>query len=138
MEKEGATVKIIAPKPGEIKTSKGAAIKVDASFLTETSVCYDAVFIPGGKDSAVALSQQPDAIHFVNEAYKHCKAIAADGDSVLFLQNTFIKDSLKDNAAADTGILINKKKLTLSKPLACTGFGTGRQKEKCLHDYYYV
>ena len=68
MEKEGATVKIIASKPGEIKTSKGAAITVDVSFLTEASVCYDAVFIPGGKDSAVALSQQPDAIHFVNEA----------------------------------------------------------------------
>ncbi len=122
LEKEGATVKIIAPKPGEIKTSKGAVIAVDASFLTEASVCYDAVFIPGGKDSAVALSQQPDAIHFVNEAYKHCKAIAAEGDAILFLEHTFIKGSLRDNGTGDTGILINKKTTDFIKAIGMHRF----------------
>lgn len=109
LEKEGATVKIIAPIPGEIKTSKGVSVAVDGSFLTEASVCYDAVYIPAGKNHAEILSLEPDAIHFVNEAYKHCKAIAADEDAVSFLQKTFIKDSVKKDGSEDAGILINKK-----------------------------
>ena len=109
LEKEGAAVKIIAPVPGEIKTLKGVLMTVDGSFLTEASVCYDAVYIPAGKNHAEILSLEPDAIHFVNEAYKHCKAIAADGDAVSFLQKTFIKENVKKDGSEDAGILINKK-----------------------------
>ena len=65
--------------------------------------------IPSGKNHTEILSLQPDAIHFVNEAYKHCKAIAADGDAVSFLQKTFIKESLKKDGTEEAGILINKK-----------------------------
>jgi catalase len=47
---------------------------------------YDAVYVPGGPQSIEALKLQGDAIHFVNEAFKHCKAIAASGEGVELLR----------------------------------------------------
>ncbi|MEO7394198.1 MAG: catalase, partial [Chitinophagaceae bacterium] len=106
LEKEGATVKLVGPKSGKIKTAKGAAIPVDGSLLTEASVCYDAVFIPAGKKHGDMLAQEPDAIHFVNEAYKHCKAIAAEGDGLVLLKKTYLKDAIESKS--DNGVLVDK------------------------------
>jgi len=63
----------------------GSSIAVDFSLRTVSSVLFDAVFVPGGNKSVTALSNEPDAQHFVNEAYKHCKAIAVIGDAASFL-----------------------------------------------------
>lgn len=75
-KKEGATVEIIAPHLGELK----GGIKIDKSLPTSSSVFYDAVYIPGGKESVTTLLGEYDARHFVREAYNHGKAIAASGD----------------------------------------------------------
>jgi catalase len=85
----GAQTQIIAPVLGSISGAlKGKSFKVDQSFLTATSVVFDAVYVPGGTESIAALSNEPDAIHFINEAYKHCKAIAADAEGGEFLLTT--------------------------------------------------
>ena len=88
----GATVKLISLKSGTIITENGNQIPVDGSFLTDASVLYDAVYIPDGKNNIAALLSEPNAIHFVNEAYKHCKAIATGADGVAFLKETFVKE----------------------------------------------
>ncbi len=103
LEGKGATVKIIAPKLGFIKSATGNAIKVDESFLTATSVVYDAVFIPGGKESMDALTREADALHFINEAYKHCKAIAATPSGEALLKASYINMDAKDE-----GVVIEK------------------------------
>ena len=48
-----------------------------------------------------------DAIHFVNEAYKHCKTIGASGEGVSFLEDCdLIGASLaKDALLADKGVV---------------------------------
>ncbi|MDQ3111369.1 MAG: catalase [Bacteroidota bacterium] len=104
LESNGATVKIIAPKLGFIKAANGSEIKVDESFLTATSVVYDAVFIPGGIKSVAAITAEADALHFVNEAYKHCKAIASSTDGVDFLQASFLDLEASD----DEGVIIEE------------------------------
>ncbi|MGI8812846.1 MAG: catalase [Pyrinomonadaceae bacterium] len=81
--KAGAVPKIIAPKMGFVTDSVGGKTKVDESFLIAASVLFDAVYVAGG----VGLTQEADAVRFVNEAYRHCKAIGAAGDGV-----TFVKD----------------------------------------------
>jgi catalase len=103
LEGKGAMVKVIAPHLGFIKSSSGAEIKVGESFLTAASVVYDAVFVPGGKKSVNALIGEADAQHFVSEAYKHCKAIAASGEGAELLQAAFI-----DLASSDEGIVIEE------------------------------
>jgi len=79
---EGAVVAVIAPHGGTIKGSNGSAIPVDHSLLNAASVLFDAVYVPGGAKSVTALQANAKTIHFVNEMYKHCKAIAATGEGV--------------------------------------------------------
>ena len=43
---------------------------------------FDAVYIPGGENSVKTLQEQVEALEFVQEAYKHCKTIAASGAGV--------------------------------------------------------
>lgn len=88
----GATVKLISLKQGAIITENGHQIDVDGSFLSDASVLYDAVYIPDGKNSITTLIYEPNSIHFVDEAYKHCKAIATEVDGLVFLNETYIKE----------------------------------------------
>jgi len=95
---EGARCKLIAPHGGFIKDAKGSDNKVDMSFLTAASVIFDAVYIPAGSKN---LLTNADAIHFVNEAYRHCKAIAADDTA--FLEKTYVTEKL-----ATPGVVVGK------------------------------
>jgi catalase len=102
----GATVKLISLKQGTITSEGGKQITVDGSFLTDASVLYDAVYIPDGKKNIAALMTGPNSIHFVNEAYKHCKAIATGADGVAFLKETFVKEiGLKNLSMEDAGVI---------------------------------
>jgi len=108
---EGAAVEIIAPRQGYVISEGDKQIQVDKSFLTGASVFYDAVYVPGGTNSVATLEADPDAIHFLNEAFKHCKAIAADEDALQVLQATYFYKKLppaKDNESVLTdGIVIS-------------------------------
>ncbi|WP_034690325.1 catalase [Kaistella palustris] len=80
-----AMVAVIAPKHGFVTTESGDQYQVDESLLTAASVMFDAVYVAGG-DSIKTLSANADALHFVAEAFKHCKPIAADRNGTEFLQ----------------------------------------------------
>lgn len=87
---EGAVAKVIAPKLGFIKGSKGKDVKVDMSFLTATSVVFDAVYVPSGADCSKTLAENADAIHFINETYRHCKVIGAEGEGIDVLKASYL------------------------------------------------
>ncbi|WP_316786767.1 catalase [Pedobacter frigiditerrae] len=93
----GATVEIIAPKLGNILTDKNVAIAIDESLLTAASVFYDAVYVPSGKKSIATIAIEPDAIHFLNEAFKHCKAIAFDADAQAIIDSTYFAAIAKED-----------------------------------------
>lgn len=109
VEAEGAQVKIIAPTLGHIQSSKGKSIPVDQAFLHTASVLFDAVFVPAGVKSAEELSNEPDAIHFINEMYKHCKVIASEKEGNELLKASYIGKKLtdKNNADALAGVLMD-------------------------------
>jgi catalase len=49
---------------------------------------------------------EPNSIHFVNEAYKRCKAIATGADGVAFLKETFVNEiELKKLNMGETGVI---------------------------------
>lgn len=112
LENGGATVEIIAPKQGTLKTNKQKTVSIQQSFLTAASVLYDAVYIPGGAKSIEALRQEPDALHFIDEAYRHCKAIAASSDADTLIAETYIgkKTASKNGskAAPDEGLILGQ------------------------------
>jgi catalase len=55
--------------------ANGEIVNADFSLLTGSSVLFDAVYIDGGDASVQALSNYPEAIDFISEAYQHCKTI---------------------------------------------------------------
>jgi catalase len=89
LNKEGATAELIGPHLGELK----GGIKVDKSLATVDSVMYDAVYVPGGKESITMLLGDYEARHFVLDAYNHGKAIATSSEGSELLQALGIKEA---------------------------------------------
>ncbi|WP_406823801.1 catalase [Pedobacter sp. KACC 23697] len=108
---EGAVVHIIAPKLGIILSQEDQQIEVDESFLTAASVLYDAVYLPGGTNSSATLEAEASAVHFLNEAFKHCKAIAAGASAIQVLEATYFYKKLPDEYSQETvlreGIIVS-------------------------------
>jgi catalase len=106
----GAIPKTVAPRLGVVTGANGTELKVDFSFLTAASVLFDAVYIPGGEASVTALTGEPDALEFVQEAFKHCKTIAASEAGT-----DFLKAALAEKAAPDDPGLIADRTLSIDK-----------------------
>ena len=99
----GAQSKVIAPRGGLLAGTGSAKIKIDHSLLTTSSVMFDAVYVPGGAKSIATLKGEADAVHFINEAYKHCKTIAATGEGC-----DLIRASAAASDAAADGIVLGR------------------------------
>ncbi len=113
LEAKGAMTKIVSPKLGTFTGANGESIKADQAFYGSSSVMFDAIFIPGGAESVNALKNKPEAILFINEAYRHCKTIAATGDAVDLLYSTDAGEIINgksdgDNVLAKLGIVTSK------------------------------
>lgn len=98
----GAVVEIIAPRLGEITDEDGMTIPVKQSFLTAASVFYDGVYVPEGTNSVATLAAEANAVHFLNEAFKHCKAIAAHRDAFQILEETYFFSKLPEDNTDET------------------------------------
>jgi catalase len=112
----GAQAKIVAPRLGILTSAKGAQLHIDFSFLTSSSVLFDAVYIPGGDKSIQALQQEDDAVEFVKEAYKHCKTLAATGAGGRFVRMACLGQDTADvseqegnQKTEDEGLIIGKE-----------------------------
>lgn len=102
--KEGAKGCIVAPYQGKVATDKGSEMPVDFSFLTSSSVLFDAVYIPGGQ-GLNELSQDADVMDFLNDAYRHCKIIGAQGEGIELLSGTAFASKINNG---DQGIIIDE------------------------------
>ncbi|MGB9928161.1 MAG: DJ-1/PfpI family protein, partial [Methanosarcina sp.] len=88
----GAKAHIISKHQGTLKSSSGEELEVDKSYVTTASVLYDAVYIPGGRENVETLKMQGDAIHFVNEAFRHCKPLGATGEGIDLFREANLPD----------------------------------------------
>lgn len=83
----GAVTKVVAAHLGFVASSSGQQVPVDHTFLNMPSVMFDAVLVPGGAACAQALMKDGEAVHFVLEAFKHCKPLCLIGESVEILRS---------------------------------------------------
>lgn len=113
LKKENAMVKVVAPHGGMVKSDEGSEQKVDASIATTESVLYDAIYVPGGRESIATLKGIAKFTKFINEALKHCKAIAADTEALELMDATFVSE-FKD----DVAICLNADPSTFIKAIA--------------------
>jgi catalase len=95
----GAIGELVSSRLGMLKGNE--EVKIDKTFSTAASVFYDAVFLPTGSASIDKLRSNGNALHFINEAYKHCKAIGVLGEAKkLLMFNNFV---LEEGASHSDG-----------------------------------
>lgn len=81
----GAQGALVGPSIGSLAADDGTEHELKYSVLTTSSVLFDAVWVAGGENAGMWAAEE-DAIEFVRDAYKHCKAIGASGDGIGLLQ----------------------------------------------------
>lgn len=78
-----ASTFLIGPRRGKVTGATGTAtVMADHHFEGQRSTLFDALFIPPGSKSAEVLKKDGRVIHWVREAFGHCKAIGAAGDGL--------------------------------------------------------
>jgi catalase len=113
LEAKGAKIEVVSQYLGMIKDEDGRETPVDKHFISASSVFYDAVYIPGGQKSIDALKKHGYVVNFINQAFKHCKAIGATSEAIKLLSETNIKDidfvDLKaKGAVSDKGVVMSQ------------------------------
>jgi catalase len=116
LQDAGASSRIIAAQLGSVATSSGQQLAVDHTFSNMPSVMFDAVLVPGGASSAQALARNGEAVHFILEAFKHCKAICVIGEGVQMLRTLGI--GIGEPEPAVPGIVLGKNDPPLRTQLA--------------------
>jgi catalase len=105
----GAAVMTVAPRLGMLTGANGEQVKADLSFLTGSSVMFDAIYVPGGEESVAALKNENESANFLTEAHRHCKTIAASGAGVQLLKTAGIiresTDTKTSRSSAEAGIV---------------------------------
>jgi catalase len=76
----GAVTKRVAARLGAVAAADGGALGVDATFETMPSVLFDAVALPDGAGAADELAALGQALEFLKDQYRHCKAILILGE----------------------------------------------------------
>ena len=83
MKLGAASTFIIGPRRGKISDATGkTSVMADHHFEGQRSTLFDALFIAPGVKSAETLKKDGRVIHWVREAFGHCKTIGAVGEGL--------------------------------------------------------
>ncbi|TDD27553.1 catalase [Actinomadura sp. KC06] len=106
----GAVCEILAAKDGFVQAANGGQVEVTRAMPTVASVLYDAVLVPGGEESVRTLAGDGDAVHFVAEAFVHCKAIGALDAGIGLLERAGITgvQFADSGTVSDTGVVTGR------------------------------
>ena len=122
LEKGGAHLTVISKLLSPVKSVEGQTLEVDMNFVSTGSILFDAVYVPGGQQSIEALKQQGNAVHFINEAFKHCKPIGATGDGVDLLASSNITGVQTAASAGQNQVMSDQGVVTAKNASDLTGF----------------
>ncbi|MES2500681.1 MAG: catalase [Pseudomonadota bacterium] len=106
LEEQGAVVKLLASKLGDITSNEGDIMHVDHSLPTMSSVLFDAVFIPGDEVNANILCNDANAVLFVKEAYKHGKTIGVSDGGVMLLDKAAQSAGAQNDEFKGDGVIV--------------------------------
>jgi catalase len=112
LREQRVTCELLGPRDATLETADGGEIKTDRALVTMSSVLYDAVLVAGGEESAETLRHNGEAVHYVAEAYRHGKTIAAIGAGARLLADAPIPASASasadqpDSLVAEPGVVI--------------------------------
>jgi catalase len=79
---------LIGPRRNHIRPMAGQdfgpGVFADHHFDSQRSTLFDAIYIPSGEEHVRTLARNGRVVHWVREAFGHCKAIAAVGEGVFY------------------------------------------------------
>ena len=116
----GARPEVISGVLGTVR-GNGGEMKVDHTFLTVSSVLYDAVYVPGG-EHVDTLKQRSDVVEFVSEAFRHCKPIGATGAGIELLKAADVKGVSSVEPKRGERVVADKGVVTSATPGATGAF----------------
>lgn len=87
---------VVSCRLGAVNASDNSVVEPNQTFSTAASVLYDAVYVPGGTH-VQALQQNGDALHFLDETYKHYKTVGLSGEAARILSATKIACAVQQN-----------------------------------------
>ncbi len=123
LQEAGVRVKIVSKYRGVIRSSEGQELEVDHNYVTTGSIMFDAVYIPGGRQSVDTLKRQGDAVHFVNEAFKHAKPIGATNEGVELLEQSDIQGGVMASPQSVAELVADQGVVTIRKATDLSYFG---------------
>lgn len=106
---------IVAPHIGPME-GDGGQTEATKTYSNCSSVLFDAVYVPGGPEAIKMLSELPDAIRFIDEAFKHGKPIAATAEGVELVLAAGVGKLITPDTALKQGILLKEAVKSLPKP----------------------
>lgn len=109
----GVLSEIVAPHIGSIAGADGE-IEAGKTYANSSSVLFDAIYVPGGKTAAETLTGLPDAVRFIDEAYKHGKAIAAEAEGVDLIKAAGTGKLIGDSPSSQ-GVVLGKNAAGLAR-----------------------
>ncbi|TFL07100.1 class I glutamine amidotransferase-like protein [Pterulicium gracile] len=110
----GVVPMVIGPRRRPGKSSAGGEEQPDHHFEAQRSTMFDAFIIaPGTEEQAQSLASSGRVIHWIREAFAHCKVIAALGPSISVLQAalgslpnvTFASDQSSTDVVNSLGVI---------------------------------
>ena len=101
----GATPVLIGHRLGAVQSKEGDTIEAEVTFETAPAVLFDAMVLPGGRETADLLRNSGQAMEFLRTQYRHCKTILALTGSSTVLEAAGIPPLLPDGSG-DPGVLV--------------------------------
>jgi catalase len=83
---------------GTISTSEGNTLDVEITLEASPSVLYDAMVVPDRPNCMDVLRENAQALEFIREQYRHCKAILVVGNGVNLLAAADVSGQLPDGS----------------------------------------
>ena len=97
----GAIGRLVGPRIGPFKPRGGDMLDADASLENEPGVLFDALVVPGGRDSTATLVTDGRLLEHVKDQYRHCKTLMFVGEARAIAEACGI-----DPGADDPGLLL--------------------------------
>ncbi|GBE78047.1 catalase [Sparassis latifolia] len=143
----GATTWIIGPRRGWVRPSgekigSGTGVWADHHYEGQRSTLFDAFIIPSGAEHAQSLAKNGRTIHWVREAFGHCKAIGAIGEGVAFLHEAVIlpgvqlATNMKNDAVTSSYGVVTTGQYDVSSA-AAHKFSIGRSEKGFVSNFAY-
>ncbi|MBC2724045.1 MAG: catalase, partial [Desulfosporosinus sp.] len=137
LKANGIQCEIISKNLGILTSSDGLQLEVGKNYVTTGSIKYDAVYIAGGQQSVDSLVIQGDSLHFVNEAFKHAKAIGAANEGVNLLRASAIKEVAMAGAATQAQLVTELGVVTICNAEDMSVFSKEFMKAISQHRHWY-